>query len=127
MATSPPEPEDTYDITIKDLTEGTLTGEGVFDKLMASMKPHLQQEFSQNRIKGPEYAEVYLGGLTNVLNTSMQFLLQKARIGLEARLLEQQIILAGLEVEKARIALEILEFEKEKNWVLRASISACFR
>ena len=115
MATSPPDPLDPYAITVQDLTEGTLVGEGVFDKLMASMKPHLQQEYSQNRIKGPEYAEVYLGSLTNVLNTSMQFLLQKARIGLEAKLLEQQIILAELEVQKAQIALEILAIEKEKT------------
>lgn len=113
MATNPPTP-DTYAITVKDLTEGHLTGDGVFDKLMASVKPHLQQEYNQNRIKGPEYSEVYLGSLTNVLNTSMQFLLQKARIGLEAQLLEQQIILAGLEVTKAGIAIELLGIEKEK-------------
>lgn len=113
MATSPPNPDD-YEITVKDLTEGNLTGNGVFDKLMAAVKPHIQQEYSSNRIKGPEYSEVYLGGLTNVLNTSMQFLLQKARIGLESRLLEQQIILAGLEVTKAGIAIELLAIEKEK-------------
>lgn len=115
MATSPPVPPTGYDIEVADLTTGTLVGDGVFDKLMASMKPHLQQEYSQNRIKGPEYAEVYLGSLTNVLNTSMQFLLQKARIGLEAKLLEQQIILAELEVTKAGIAIELLEIEKEKS------------
>lgn len=113
MATNPPTP-DNYEITVKDLTEGHLTGDGVFDKLMASVKPHLQQEYNQNRLKGPEYSEVYLGSLTNVLNTSMQFLLQKARISLEAQLLEQQIILAGLEVTKAGIAIELLGIEKEK-------------
>lgn len=114
MATSPQVPPN-YDITIKDLTDGSLVGEGVFDKLMAALKPHLQQEYTQNRLKGPEYAEVYLGSLSNVMNTSMQFLLQKARIGLEAKLLEQQIILAELEVKKAEIAIEILESEKEKT------------
>lgn len=114
MATSPVTPPD-YEIEVTDLTSGSPVGEGVFDKLMASLKPHLQQEYSQNRIKGPEYAEVYLGSLTTIMNTSMQFLMQKARIGLEAKLLEQQIILAELEVTKAGIAIELLEIEKEKS------------
>lgn len=115
MATSPPSSTTTYDISVKDLSDGNVAGCGVFDKLMVSMKGHLQQEFSQNRIRGPEYAEVYLGSLTNVLNTSMQFLLQKSRIGLEAQLLAQQIILAELEVTKAGIAIELLGIEKEKS------------
>lgn len=113
MATTPIQVD--TDIQVVDLTSGSIDGTGVFDKLMVSVKAHLTQEYRDQRIKGPEFATVYLGALDNVLNTSMQFLLQKARVGLEAQLLEQQIILAGLEVEKARIALEILEFEKEKT------------
>lgn len=99
-------------VQLVDLTSGSVDGNGVFDKLMMSVKAHLTQEYRDQRIKGPEFATVYLGALDNVLNTSVQFLLQKARVGLEAQLLEQQIILAGLEVEKARIALEIVAQEK---------------
>lgn len=102
------------DIQVVDLTSGSIDGTGVFDKLMVSVKAHLTQEYRDQRIKGPEFATVYLGALDNVLNTSVQFLLQKARVGLEAQLLEQQIILAGLEVQKMGIALEILAIEKEK-------------
>lgn len=110
MATTPVK----VDIKVEDLTTGSIDGAGVFDKLMVSVKAHLTQEYKEQRIKGPEFATVYLGALDNVLNTSVQFLLQKARVGLEAQLLEQQIILAELEVEKARIALEILAQEKLK-------------
>jgi hypothetical protein len=111
-------------ITVDDLTTGALDGTGVFDKLMVSVKAHLTQEYRDQRIKGPEFATVYLGALDNVLNTSVQFLLQKARVGLEAQLLEQQIIIAQLEVEKARIALEILAQEKLKTIAEVAKIGA---
>ena len=44
-----------------DLTEATLGGNGVFDVLMRANKAHLESEFQKNRIKGPEYSQVYLG------------------------------------------------------------------
>ncbi len=104
----------TPDITINDLTTGVITGDGVFDKLMASAKAHLDAEFKKGAIRGPEYSQVYLGQTQQVLSTALQFLSTKAKIGLEAKLLEQQVLLAQIEVTKAGIALEILGIEKLK-------------
>jgi hypothetical protein len=102
------------ELTILDLTTGALNGTGVFDKLMASTKQHLEAEFDKGRIKGPEYATVYLGALDNVMANALQFLLQKAQIGLQADLLQQQILLAQVEVQKAAIQLQLLDIEKLK-------------
>lgn len=102
------------EIVLNDLTTGATNGAGIFDKLMLATKAHIKEEFEKGRIKGPEYATVYLGALDNVMSSSMQFLLQKAAIGLQADLLTQQILLAQIEVQKANIALEIMAIEKLK-------------
>jgi hypothetical protein len=63
------------DILLTSLTEGTLTGSGVFDKLMAAVNVHIEDQFSKSRIKDSEYATVYLGAMQTVITESMQFVL----------------------------------------------------
>lgn len=92
------------DIVLNDLTVGTLTGDGVFDKLMKATKAHLEAEFAKGRIKGPEYSTVYLGALSNVMATAMQFVLQQQKVNLEAKMLEQQTLL--LKEQTANAVLE---------------------
>lgn len=102
------------DITINDLTLTTLDGTGVFDVLMRATKAHLDSEFEKNRIRGPEYSTVYLGSLESVMRTSLEFLLQNQRIALEAQLLEQQVTLAQVEVQKANAELLIVQANLDK-------------
>lgn len=111
-------------LVVSDLTQSTLEGNGVFDVLMRSTKTHLESEFSKNRIKGAEYATVYLGSLDSVMRTSMEFLLQKQRIGLEAQLLEQQIILAQVGVLKANAELAIVNASLAKIPLELAQLTA---
>lgn len=100
MVTLPPP------ITLNDLTQATVDGTGVFDVLMRANKSHLESEFQKNRIKGAEYATVYLGSLESVMNGAIQFLLQKDKMALEAQLVAQQILLAEVEVIKANAQVE---------------------
>lgn len=92
-------------IAVTDLTQATLAGTGVFDVLMRANKAHLEAEFSKNRIKGAEYATVYLGSLTQVMQTALQFLLAKEKTDLEAQLLQKQILLAQKQIDKATAEL----------------------
>lgn len=103
----------TEEIQVTDLTQATVTGDGVFDVLMRATKAHLDEEFKKNRITGPEYSTVYLGSVQQVMQTSLEFLLQRKRIGLEAELLAQQILLAQIEVQKADAALRLAEKQIE--------------
>lgn len=103
-------------ITLPQLTEATTSGNGVFDVLMKATKAHLEQEFLLGRIKGAEYATVYLGSLEAVLQNALAFLLQKDKVALDAELVRQQVLLAqaellikGVELDKVRAELEILE------------------
>lgn len=96
-------------VTLPDLTTAALAGTGVFDVLMRSMKAHLESEFNKNRIKGPEYSTVYLGSLQAVLNSSLQFLLQKDKATLEAELVKAQIALAAQQLLNSQAELALLQ------------------
>lgn len=96
----------------------------MFDVLMRAGKAHLEDQFSKDRIKGPEYATVYLGQMEAAMQNGLTFLFQREKIGLETRLLELQITLAGIEVQKANIQLEILEEQKLTAVVERELVQA---
>ena len=84
-------------ITTTDLTTKTLDGTGVFDELMQTVKLHLSEEYDQNRIKGTDYSQLYLGALSATMQQSMTFLLQKQQADKQADLLAAQIVNEGLQ------------------------------
>lgn len=86
-------------VTLPQLTDATIAGAGVFDTLMRANKAHLESEFTKGRIKGAEYATVYLGSLEAVMSASLAFLLQRDKSTLESQLLSQQVLNAVLEGE----------------------------
>lgn len=76
---------------VSDLTQATIDGTGIFDVLMRANAAHLEAEFSKGRIKGAEYSTVYLGSLTQVMQTALAFLGQRQVLDLQAQLLQEQI------------------------------------
>jgi hypothetical protein len=111
-------------INISDLSTATVDGAGVFDVLMRANKAHLETEFLQGRIKGPEYSTVYLGALDQAMQTALSFVVQRQRIDLEAQLLAVQISIAGIELQKVNAELAILEASLAKVPVEIAHIEA---
>ena len=103
-------------IPLASLTEARIAGSGVFDVLMKASRAHLDEEFARNRIKGPEYAQVYLGSLTEVLQASVQFLLQKDKADAEVRLLNQQVLNA--EVENRVLEAQVCKLKAEYDLLL---------
>lgn len=95
MAIQVPDP-----ITLSDLTDATISGDGVFDVLMRAMENHVAQEYDTSRIRGQDYSQVYLGALQSVLDRSIMFLLNKDKSYYEA--------------EALRLEAERLELEKDK-------------
>ena len=96
---------------IDDLTENSLNGKGVFDRLMGSVELHIQDEFKKNRITGNNYAQAYLGALQSVLQFATQFTLQcdMPLIELEKLRLERE----KMELELKRIEAEIKKINAE--------------
>lgn len=108
-------------IVLADLTTATLDGAGVFDVLMRANKAHLEAEFNKNRIKGPEYATVYLGSLEAVMQAALQFLLAKQKSAAEIALIEAQTALAVQQKENL-IAEKALTEEKTANAILEGTV-----
>ncbi|MDR5897250.1 hypothetical protein QC825_14360, partial [Larsenimonas suaedae] len=79
------------EIAINELTDTSLTGDGTFDRLMRATKAHLDAEFKMGRIKGGEYAQVYLGSLTAVMQTALQFTLEQRKAAQDAALTQAKI------------------------------------
>ncbi|MPS58873.1 MAG: hypothetical protein E2594_17145 [Pseudomonas sp.] len=117
---------DIPNISLSDLTEASLKGNGVFDVLMRASKAHLDEEFTRNRIKGAEYAQVYLGSLTQILQTATQFLLEKDRSALQAKLIEAQVKLAEQQALNAVIEGQNLVLQSEilKQQALNAEVES---
>lgn len=81
-------------LTIAELSQATVSGTGVFDVLMRSVKAHLDAEFSKGTIRGPEYSTVYVSSLELAMKVGLDFLLNQRKNDLEAQLLEKQVALA---------------------------------
>ena len=82
-------------MAISELTTNSIPGTGVFDVLMSAMSKHILEEYRQNRITGKEYATVYLGAMTAVLQQAIAYLTvdkQNARLAAEIALLQQKLL-----------------------------------
>lgn len=79
------------DIPASDITSGYVDGNGVFDLLMTAMGSHLQREYEEGRIKGSDYATVYLGSMQTVLQQAILFLLGRQKADKEAELTDKEI------------------------------------
>ena len=103
-------------INVSDLTKGTVSGDGIFDKLMQATKAHLDDEYSKNRIKGPEYSTVYLGALQAVMDRSLQFLLSQQKVDLEAQLMSEQITTE--QAQQAILGEQELNLQAERTKII---------
>ena len=115
------------EIELKDLTEAAVTGTGVFDVLMRAARSHLEEEFTRNRIKGPEYANVYLGSIEPVLVQSVEFLLNKDKAKNEADLIAAQIRETEAKILLIEAQTELAKQQKlnaENEWLLLAEQKA---
>lgn len=113
----PTTPSALTNMPVERLTEAKLTGKGVFDVLMQSVKLHLEQEYNQNRIRGTEYSQVYLGSLTAILEQATRFLLDKDKSFYEIALVEAQVRLADAQVRLVEKQIE----KEDQEAALRAA------
>lgn len=105
------------EIITAEFTEAAVDGEGVFDHLMRAAKSHLEQEYTSNRIRGPEYSQVYLGSMQSAMQYALQFVLEKQRADKQADLLAAQIVTE--EKQQALLTQQTINAETE-NTVLVA-------
>ena len=81
----------TLDIT--KLTECTLEGSGVLDKLLHTARVHLQDEFQQGRITGKEYSNAYIAIYDRMVQSAIAYALAAEKAPYEIAQLEAQTAL----------------------------------
>ena len=94
--------------THPDYTTGSLNGLGLFDQLMNTVKLHLEEEFSHQRIRGADYSKVYLGSMEAVLGNTTQYLIGGALLEEQKLKLQAELALIQLEVQKVEYEIEYL-------------------
>lgn len=87
-------------LQLAELTTTSVDGGGAIDVLLRTVKAHLDVQFKEGRLKGPEYATVYLGSMELAIQSGLTFLLNQRKNDLEAQLLQKQIDLATKQIEK---------------------------
>lgn len=92
-------------LDMKELTTGK-GGTGVFDVLMNTVAEHIQDEYDKGRIRGPEYSQVYLGGLQATLATSVQYLTGSKTLGIEIANQEKQGLLIEAQIKQINADVE---------------------
>lgn len=111
-------------IELAQLAAGNIDGDGAFDVLMRATKAHLDAEWTKGRIKGPEYAQVYLGSVQQVLGTALQFLLAKNTANQDALLKQKQVELVSKQIEQAQAQLELLQAQTIQTQQQTANLTA---
>lgn len=117
------------EIKIEDLTTKDLQGTGAFDNIMTAMETRLSREFNKNRLRGPDYAKVYLGTFEASLMNSIQYLLGRQEADKKAELLVEQtkhttaqIALTKqqtlTEIENTTLTQEKIETENKQQIIL---------
>lgn len=83
-----------------DTIDYTVTGDGIFDKLMDTATKHLKAQFESNRIREEDYASAYIQIYQTTLQAALEVWLKKGIAEAQLELLAKQ-----LETEDAKKAL----------------------
>jgi hypothetical protein len=81
-------------VKLADLTTEIVTpteGTGIFDILLEKMEKRIQEQYEAGRITGSDFATVYLGTVQSVLQSSIQFLLNKDKAAMDAAIAEATV------------------------------------
>ena len=106
-------------ITNEELTSGKLEGTGTFDLLISTMNAHLAAQFNKGHLTGPQYSEVYLGGMSTAMSQAIEFLLRRETTNKQNELLDEQI--AQIKVQTDQLELQNLQIEEQTKQLVKQS------
>lgn len=93
-------------VVLDQLTQGSVSGDGAFEKIMCSMREHLQIEYEKGRITGDQYTKAYIELTSLAMQTALQFVMGKDLAYWQAMLAKEQGKRAEIEAVTAAVALE---------------------
>ncbi len=105
--------------SVEELTSGSVSGSGVFDKIMSSINTHIESQYAKGILGKSEVAEVYVAAIGAVMPQAVQFLLSGQTALWQAKLVQIQAQNAFLERTKL-----VAELETAKLVAYRAQAEA---
>lgn len=96
------------EVSITDLTTGSINGTGAFDLIMATVSAQLQAEFQADRITGAEYTKAYIENTQAAMQAALQLILGKQQAFWAAQTGQIQSINARLTLEESRYSYQNL-------------------
>lgn len=109
----------TSTINLSNLTESSLKGNGVFDKLMQTINIHLEELVNKNGLTSDQTANIYAQILPNILQSSIEFLLTNEKNKWDAITSQE-----NAKIAKIRYVSELVKLEQEKQALALAQYSA---
>lgn len=98
-------------MTIGELTEVKEDGLGVLDVLLRNLSLHLDKQWEQERITGPEYARVFTDLYQNTLQAAIDYTSRRARLGYEILNLQNDAEYKQAQIEIAKEQLKKVPHE----------------
>lgn len=89
------------EINVDDVTTSDFPGQGCFDEFMQAHQVRLENEYNKGRIKGTEYAKVYLGAMESSMSQAIQFILNRQESTAKASLIYKQGQMVEVEIFNA--------------------------
>ena len=114
------------EILFSEVTNATTStdGTGYFDTIMRTVLLHVKEEWDSGRIKGTDYANVYLGVMQSAMQQAVQFALQKSTSESQASKLEYEIA-NTLPAQKALIERQTKGFDDDaKQKLLKQTLDS---
>lgn len=87
------------------VTNGSISGDGIFDIWMRTLGAHLKREYAEQRITGDEYAKAYISLMNNLLNTAVGFLTQDAQLAMSQEQMRHDITISDAQLLMAQTKL----------------------
>lgn len=98
-------------ITLEQLTERKIEGNGAFDALMTAMGAHLKLEYEKGRITGAEYTKAYTALTESAMSNAVSFLINRDQSFWQAQAAQVQAITALVQLETAKVQLAAVQLE----------------
>lgn len=98
-----------------EYTETVISGGGLFDELMRSVKAHLSEEYTQQRLRGSDYTKVYLGSMEAAMANTTQYLIGSALLEVQKLKIEAETKLIDLQRDKLNFEIqELLPLQRDQ-------------
>lgn len=98
-------------IVTTDPSNPTWEGTGVFDQLMMAINGNIQAQFDAGRIKGGDYATVYMGAIQAAMSEAMRFVLNRQQA-------EKQLEATDVQIAMSEVQLA----ENSEKWALQKQV-----